>query len=172
MNEIDSSQFATASRPADDSDTLAGPAIKPGIDTFDLSVFLPFLLNRAGTSVAGAMSETLKNHGLTITSWRLLASLHQHDSLRIGELADFACIELWTVSRAVSRLESDGLVARQRIGEDARTVNASLTDTGRTLIEQLIPQARGHEMRALQDFTPAEAENLQQMLQKIYRNID
>ncbi|MFN3233126.1 MAG: MarR family winged helix-turn-helix transcriptional regulator [Alphaproteobacteria bacterium] len=147
---------------------------RPPVDPdapFDLDLFVPFLLNRAATRVAGSFSKTLKDHGLSITTWRLLASLYQHESLRIGELSDFTSIELWTVSRMVSRLEDDGLLRRERVGGDARTVNAALTSDGRKLVEALIPKARDQELGAVSGFTPEEVGDLQKLLRKIYHNL-
>ncbi len=139
--------------------------------SFDLNRFVPFLLNRAATRVAGSFSNTLKEHGMTITTWRLMASLYQHDTLRIGELSEFTSIELWTVSRMITRLEEEGFIRRERVGGDARTVNAALTNKGRELVETLIPEAHVQERGAIEGFTPEEVAQLQQLLHRIYRNL-
>ena len=138
---------------------------------FDLNAYVPFLLNRAGTRIAGAFGETLKQYGITISTWRLLASLYQHGSLRVGELAESSAIEMWTVSRVIGRMEKDGLVDRQREDQDARSVSVSLTEKGRALTEELIPHAMEHESIPLHGFTDEETVQLQAMLKRIYDNM-
>jgi len=158
--------------PAPEVAATGSTAIGAADRTLDLNMFMPFLLNRAGTSVAAAFSVPLKERGLTITTWRLLASLYHHGTQRIGELADFTSIELWTVSRMPARLEAEGLLRRERVGGDARTVHASLTEAGRALVEALLPTARAYERQALKGFKAEEITNLQQMLHKIYHNMN
>lgn len=137
---------------------------------FSLHNYVPFLLNRAATKIAAAFSATLKEHGLSIVSWRLLAALYQHESLRVGELADFTAIELWTVSRTVARLEEQNFVTRQREGKDSRAVTVTLTPLGRQLMDDLLPEAQKHEELPLGDFNPEEQQLLRKLLQRVYKN--
>jgi DNA-binding MarR family transcriptional regulator len=138
---------------------------------FDLERYVPFLLNRGATRIAVDFGASLKAHGLNITIWRLLASLNQHASQRIGEIAEFTGIELWTVSRVASRLEQDGLVARQRGDDDARGVIVSLTPAGRTLVEALIPEARHYEAVILEGLSADEAQSLRGLLERVFANM-
>lgn len=139
---------------------------------FDLNAYVPFLLNRAGTRIASAFSARLKDYGITINSWRLLASLYQHGTLHVGQLSEASSIEMWTVSRMVTRMEKEGLLTRQREAKDARSVRVTLTDKGRKLVEDLIPHAKEHEAIPLEGFTAEETRMLQQMLERLYQNMD
>ncbi len=141
------------------------------ISNFNLNTYVPFLINRGATRVAADFGSGLKPHGVNITVWRLLASLHQHSSQRIGELSDFTGIEMWTVSRVVSRLEQDGLVERHRGDEDARGVIVSLTPPGRTLVETLIPEAQRYESLILEGFSEDEANTLRLLLDRLFENM-
>lgn len=139
---------------------------------FDLDAYVPFLLNRAGTRIASAFSAKLKEYGITINSWRLLASLYQHGTLHVGQLSEASSIEMWTVSRMVARMEKEGLVSRQREARDARSIRVALTDRGQALVQDLIPHAMKHEAIPLDGFSPEETELLQDMLKRLYRNMD
>jgi DNA-binding MarR family transcriptional regulator len=141
------------------------------ISDFNLNTYVPFLINRGATRVAADFGAGLKPHGVNITVWRLLASLHQHSSQRIGELSDFTGIEMWTVSRVVSRLEQDGMVERHRGDEDARGVIVSLTASGRTMVETLIPEAQRYESLVLEGFSDDEAETLRRLLDRLFDNM-
>lgn len=141
------------------------------IPDFNLNDYVPFLINRGATRVAAAFGSGLKPHGVNITVWRLLASLNQHASQRIGELSDFTGIEMWTVSRVVSRLEQDGFVERHRGDDDARGVIVSLTPAGRELVETLIPEAQRYEMLILEGFSEDEANCLRTLLDRLFHNM-
>jgi len=155
---------ATSLAPADS--TRSDP-----ISDFNLNDYVPFLINRGATRVAADFGSGLKPHGVNITVWRLLASLNQHSSQRIGELSDFTGIEMWTVSRVVSRLEQDGMVERHRGDEDARGVIVSLTPAGRTLVEALIPEAQRYESLILEGFSSEEARCLRTLLDRLFENM-
>ena len=51
-------------------------------------------------------------------------------TLRMTALANAVALSLSGMTRIVSRLESEGLVARHRCGSDGRGMNAVLTDAG------------------------------------------
>ena len=141
------------------------------IPDFNLNTYVPFLINRGATRVAADFGPGLKPHGVNITVWRRLASLQQHSSQRIGELSDFTGIEMWTVSRVVSRLEQDGHVERHRGDEDARGVIVSLTPSGRTLVETLIPEAKRYESLILEGFSEEEVNSLRALLDRLFANM-
>lgn len=144
---------------------------------FDLSVYLPYLLNRAGSRIAGSFSETLKEeHGLTLSMWRVLAALHHRDGQFVGELSRMTTIEVSTLSRMLGTMQHRELVERRRpalqaVGSDARTVAIHLTDAGRRLTEQLIPEALRYETTALMGFTDDEAQMLKSMLERLFENM-
>lgn len=137
---------------------------------FDLEVTLPYLLNRAGVRIGNAFNEEMKAHGLTLQTWRALASLHHQDGQSVTELAAHTSIELSTVSRLVSTAVRAGLM-RRRAGGDGRTLRIELTGAGRALTERIIPLARLYEQVALAGFDDAEVALLRQMLERIYVNI-
>ena len=87
------------------------------------------------------------------------------------KVSDFTGIEMWTVSRVVSRMEQDGLVERHRGDEDARGVIVSLTAAGRTLVETLIPEAQRYESLILEGFSDEEADCLRGLLDRMFANM-
>ncbi len=143
-----------------------------GHEQFDLSRYTPFLLNRTGSKVASKFSEMLKEYKMDIVTWRLTAALNYRGSMRIGELAMFSSIELWTVSRVLTKLEKRGLVERVRVGVDARAVEVSLTDEGTALANQIIPRAREFESLPLNGFSETEIDQLHSMLNRLFENLE
>ena len=56
---------------------------------FDLTRYLPYLLNRSGTRIADSFSVMLRNsYGVTLQMWRVMAAVHHRDAQRVGELSD------------------------------------------------------------------------------------
>ena len=140
---------------------------------FDITHYLPYLVNRVGVRLATAFSEALRQHGLTLQMWRVLAALDHQDSQRIGALASATSIDVSTLSRLIGTMEHKGLVTRERgNGGDARVVTVHATERARAITASLIPLAQRYEAVALRDFTPDEIAALKAMLVRIYDNTE
>lgn len=144
---------------------------------FELSTYLPYLLNRAGSRIADSFSLKLKeDYGVTLAMWRVLASLHHRNGQRVGALAEMATIEVSTLSRLLGTMQRKGLLERRRPAvhaddADARTVAIFLTPNGHALTDELIPEAMRYEATALAGFDEDEAERLKSMLQRLFDNM-
>ena len=136
---------------------------------FDITRYLPYLVNRVGVRLATAFSEAIRQHDITIQMWRVLAALNHEDGQRIGALASATSIDVSTLSRLIGSMERKGLVSRQRgNGGDARVVTVHATDRARAITRSLIPIAQRYEAVALSDFTPEEIDALKTMLVRVY----
>lgn len=140
---------------------------------FDLTRYLPYLINRTGVRIAAAFTEAIRAHGITLQMWRVLAALDHADGQRISDLAALTSIDVSTLSRLLDAMQQKGLVERRRgNGGDARVVTVYATAAGHALTAKIIPLARHYQMVALKGFTAAERETLKSMLVRVYRNID
>ena len=93
-------------------------------------------------AVAEALERELqRRHGLSRSEFEVLdrlADAHgQHR--RIQELADEVHLSQSALSRLVSRLEAEGLVARSACVVDRRGIYACLTAAGRQRVEEARP---------------------------------
>ncbi|MGA2393062.1 MAG: MarR family transcriptional regulator [Candidatus Lustribacter sp.] len=138
---------------------------------FDLTAYLPYLLNRAGFAATTAFTDALAEVSLTVPGWRVLVVLLHGDRLRVGELADRTSIEFSTLSRLIDALQRRGLVARKPAKDDARVVHVSLTARGRAVTRQLLPEAVALERRMIAGMSAAEVGDLRRLLEKLYENI-
>lgn len=66
------------------------------------------------------------------------------DQLRMSELASQTSLSPSGLTRAVDRLQQQGLVTRRTCSEDRRGAFAVLTDEGRALMARLIPEHLAH----------------------------
>ncbi|MFC7310307.1 MarR family winged helix-turn-helix transcriptional regulator [Streptomyces monticola] len=84
---------------------------------------------RVGTAVDRAL---LRRHGIGLSDYLTLSALQDAGGgpLRVMELADAVGVSPSTMSRMLSRLETDALVARRIGTDDRRSSYAALTGTG------------------------------------------
>ena len=140
--------------------------------TYRLMDSFAYLLNRAGTRSGELFSRRLLPYGITLTMYRVLAALGERNDQRLSDLASMTSIELSTLSRLVSTMMCRGMVFRERVDGDGRTVAISLTASGRDLVDELIPLATRHEQVGLQNLAPHVVAQLKRSLVAIHDNLD
>ena len=139
---------------------------------YRLSDAFPYLLNRVGVRMGELFSHRLEPYGVTLSMYRVMATLWEQGDRRLGELSDVTSIELSTLSRLVGTMTRKGLVSRKRPNANARTVEINLTAKGRTLVLELIPLAKLHEEVGLRSFGPEKIAGLKRDLIKVFQNLD
>jgi MarR family transcriptional regulator, organic hydroperoxide resistance regulator len=139
---------------------------------FELGLYLPYLINRAGVRLAVSFGRELKPLGVGVQEWRVLAALAAHGPQRLSDLAALTSIDLSTLSRLVGRMTRTKLVGRGRVNGDRREVRVALTSKGKRITARIIPKARHYERLALAGLSAAEARALKQMLVRVYSNLD
>ena len=83
-------------------------------------------------------AELRKEHGVSFGDYDVLLRLARAPAYRLTmtELARRVMISPSGLTRVVDGLRDEGLVKRERDGDDARVVYAQLTDEGRTRVRQ------------------------------------
>ncbi|WP_280304742.1 MarR family winged helix-turn-helix transcriptional regulator [Nocardia abscessus] len=102
------------------------------------------LLDRHAT-VSCALEKALHNgHHIGLSEFETLDRLVDADcgDYRMSDLANDIYLSQSALSRAVARLERDGLVRRTMCAEDRRAVFVCLTEKGREVYEQALPTHR------------------------------
>jgi DNA-binding MarR family transcriptional regulator len=89
------------------------------------------LLSRHARTVCALDRELEANHGLGMSEYEVLDRLAGTEGCRVQELAGQLHLSQSALSRAVARLEADGLVVRAMCPEDRRGVSVCLTEAGR-----------------------------------------
>lgn len=109
----------------------------PGLDIAEQKSWQNFLATVL--RVHKVMNRRLMDaHQLTLDDVHILALLDNsaRGSARMGDLADALQSRPSRLTRQIRRLEGDGLVLRALSLDDRRGVLASITDTGRTAVQQ------------------------------------
>lgn len=138
---------------------------------FQLGDYVPYLLSRAGVSLAHNFSRELDAFGISLPMWRVMAALLDEGEQRLGDLARLTAIELSTLSRIAASMEAKGLVTRRRSGQDARAVLIALTGDGRRTAETIVPRALDSESAAVAGMSDEEVRTLKHLLQRLYGNV-
>ena len=129
--------------------------------------YLPALLAQASKLISSEFHEVVQSAGFSVTEWRILATLASKPGLSIGGLADITVSKQPTVTRLLDRMEAKGLVQRYPHDTDRRVTMVRITPQGRTIVADLMEQAKEHEHRVLQPFGLKRAENLKVTLRRI-----
>ncbi|MET7907072.1 MarR family transcriptional regulator [Streptomyces avermitilis] len=121
---------------------------------------LCFALYAAQRAVTAAYRPLLDELGLTYPQYLVLLVLWERGETTVKELAAALRLDYGTVSPLLKRLESAGLVSRERSAHDERSVLVAVTGRGEALRERAahVPQAllaatglRGGEVAALRE---------------------
>lgn len=146
----------------------------PAARTDNLAVpyeMLPYLMNRVTSRANQLWVRTLREHNLTIGRWQVLSVLSRFDGSRIGTIADLSGGEQPAVSRVVDQMERDGLVSRRPSLQDSRAVEVWITDRGRAVLRDLMPEANAFVQRMLRKLSIDEMRQLSALLERIFSDL-
>lgn len=91
---------------------------------------LCFALYAATRAITRAYREKLDAMNLTYPQYLVLITLWENDHLTISQIGDLLILDSGTLTPLVKRLETMGLVERQRDDVDQRQVHVNLTSKG------------------------------------------
>ncbi|WP_199253812.1 MarR family winged helix-turn-helix transcriptional regulator [Mycolicibacterium mengxianglii] len=94
---------------------------------------LCFALYAASRAVASAYRPLLTEFGLTYPQYLVLVVLGDEADITVSRLGERLQLDSGTLSPLLKRMESNGLIVRQRSALDERSVHVALTEAGRQL---------------------------------------
>lgn len=107
---------------------------RPGLLPVDMLCFAVYSTAHAFTR---AYRPLLAPHGLTYPQYLVLLLLWSEDGRSVSEIGRPLFLDSGTLTPLLRRLESAGLIRRERDGRDERQVRIRLTEAGRALEESL-----------------------------------
>ncbi|MER6343460.1 MarR family winged helix-turn-helix transcriptional regulator [Streptomyces sp. NPDC001595] len=131
---------------------------------------LCFALYAAQRAVTAAYRPLLDELGLTYPQYLVLLVLWERGETTVKELAGALRLDYGTVSPLLKRLESAGLVRRERAPHDERSVLVACTGRAEELRERAarVPGA----LRTATGLDPAEVARLREELWRVARRAD
>ncbi len=139
-----------------------------GEDAFELTGFMPYLLNQAADVTSRAFETSYKSkYGMLRTEWRVVFHIGRYGAITAKEICERARIHKTKVSRAVHALEAKRYLTRAQMKDDRRQELLSLTRPGRAVFDDLVEEARAFDAQLLAAFSEAERVKMRQFLIKV-----
>ncbi len=126
----------------------------------NLQNFFPYRLAVLAEAVSRSVAQVYtERFDLTRDEWRVLAALAECGAMKTVDLIAHTTLDKMPVSRAVTRLEGSGLVAREQDPDDRRNHVLRLQPPGQALVRKIAPMVKARE-----DFLLAALEPPQRVL--------
>lgn len=116
----------------------ASTAARPDRDLLALDRQVCFALAVASRNVIALYRPLLEPMGLTHPQYLVMLALWEQAPLKVAELAQRLSLEPATLSPLLKRLESSGMITRDRDPQDERALAVSLTAKGAATREQAL----------------------------------
>jgi DNA-binding MarR family transcriptional regulator len=137
-------------------------------DILWLQDYLPYRMAVVAARMLRDASRVYKSrrNPLTTPQWRSLGILANHEPLTATELCRISMLDKVAISRALGQLQRRGFVTRQRIDNDRRARQITLTAAGWRYYNELVPEMKRQEetLRAL--LSDGEGERLFDLLER------
>lgn len=143
------------------------PTHYQGTDEERLALDVFIKLMRAADTVAMTCNRTIRSAGLTPTQFGVLETLYHLGPLHICILAEKHLKSRNNLTTVVDNLERGGLVTRCTDPKDRRAIVVSLTEPGRELIREAIPQHAEEVRFFISKLTVDEQALLNDLLRKL-----
>jgi MarR family 2-MHQ and catechol resistance regulon transcriptional repressor len=128
-------------------------------------------LARCYATFSRAVACKVAEYDLTAPQFGVLEALYHLGPLSLGELAEKLLVTGGNVTYVMDRLESQGLVVRERSGNDRRVVRAHLTSRGRDTISSVFPGHVSFVRGLVKSLDEEERARLRFLLKKLGKGI-
>lgn len=134
----------------------------------ELQQFFPYRMAVLSEAVSQCVAQVYRERfGLTRDEWRVIAALAGAGWLKTARVIETTTLEKMPVSRAVARLERDGLVERKPDPDDGRGFLLRLAPAGRALHAKVVPMVQAREAFLLEALDADERRVLDGALDKL-----
>ncbi len=116
----------------------------------------------------------LNNNGIDITieQWLVLKVIMENDGINQIQIGKILVKDKPTISRMVKSLTEKGFVLKENTSGDLREFLLKLTESGKKLVEFLIPLIEEIRLKGLGNLSEDQKINTKETLLKIRNNID
>jgi DNA-binding MarR family transcriptional regulator len=151
-------------------------------DIYDIESYQPrkgvgYLINRVRSEMLAAIDRELDVDrrlgplGLSSAQFIVIATLATADTAKsASDLCKGISYDAGAMTRMLDRLESKGLIQRNRSSDDRRMVQLVLTEEGRAVFPRMREISMGVANRFLRGFTKGEARQLETLLLRMLEN--
>lgn len=141
-------------------DTEARQPEPPDIDSLDQRTVPGHLIRRAQQRAADLFFEEVGHHRTSPRQFAVLHTVYRHEFVSQSELVTLTGIDRSTLADIVQRLESRGLVQRERSAEDHRRKRTGITPAGVEELRAVLPGMLRAQERILERVPAAQRNHL------------
>lgn len=124
-------------------------------------------LNRTVDHLMKIVKKDVQRHGLNVTEFAVMELLYNKGDQPIQRIGNRVLIASSSITYVVDKLEEKGCVRRQRDEHDKRVTNASLTEKGYAMMDEIFPDHASTLESTFSVLTNDELTVLQQALKKL-----
>lgn len=138
---------------------------RPDVDVSPMAVI--GRLTRAARRIEDALARNFAQHGMDAASFDVLATLRRSGapySLSPKDLTESSMVTSSAIAQRLNKLEIDGLVRRTASKSDGRGKQVHLTDKGRNLVDDMLPDHVAAERGLLDALTGQQQKTLATLL--------
>ncbi|PDT08100.1 MULTISPECIES: MarR family transcriptional regulator [unclassified Rhizobium] len=132
-------------------------------------------LKRLGTHLGREVEAVLLKHGLSTSSFDVLATLRRSGAphrLSPGELLEMTMVSSGTMTNRIDQLEKAGFVERIVNPDDRRSVLIALTDKGFTTVEEAVGAHVANQQRLTRNLTAEDKAAFDRLLKKFLSDFE
>lgn len=133
--------------------------------------YLLFLLASTSAAASAEFHAVVRERGLRVQEWRVLACLSDRDGQMTTRLAELALLEQSRLTRILDQMDASGLVERRSDAEDRRRVRVYLTPEGAGIADEMILKARAHEAKLIERLPEDTGRELKRLLKRVHREL-
>ena len=126
-------------------------------------------LTRAAESVSVRINSDLHRYNLTVSQFGVIEALYHLGPLQPGELAAKILKSSGNMTTVIDNLEKRGLVHRHRRDDDRRRVDILLSDEGKRVVAEMLPDHVTGIVAAFKVLSEEEQLQLQSLCKKLGR---
>jgi DNA-binding MarR family transcriptional regulator len=130
-----------------------------------------YWLTRAMARYLDGVTSALEGTGLDLPAWRVVMILHDADWLSVGHIAAQSNTKLAAMTKAIQRMEAEGLVQKREGDTDRRVTLVALTPAGNDAAKAAMDAANHVFRRAFHDMTPDRQDELSLLLRQVAENL-
>lgn len=127
-------------------------------------------VTRTGRVLSMQFNDALAEAGGSLPQWLILTALKGGDHTMQRDIAAAIGIEDATLTHHLNRMETDGLVRRERVAANRRTQVVVLTPTGEALFASLLGAVVAFDRQLSAGFSDRELATLRRLLARLRAN--
>jgi DNA-binding MarR family transcriptional regulator len=140
--------------------------------TFSRETSVGYQVNHLARLLANELRRRIEPHGVVPGQFAQLLALYEGDGVTQAELCEQVQIEQPTMASTLSRMERDGLIARNPDPADGRRALITLTPKARDLRPDVTAAAQSVNADATRGLTDAEVATFMTTLATIRSNLE